>query len=174
MTILGIKEISLDNICERDLILNNFLKITQDGQRKPIDLSDYLNDIMAPHLIGTVPKEIKILFEVARGTMAYGYFYYPLFAIGLEQLFRVTEAAVSHKCKALGASPKIKTFAEKINWLVERGIISNNEKNFWHASRVLRNIASHPDRQMLVPPGMCISLLKKMALQINSIFRNSS
>jgi hypothetical protein len=41
-----------------------------------------------------VPEPIRELFDVARGAMIYGWFFYPLFRLGEDQLHRVVEAAV--------------------------------------------------------------------------------
>lgn len=43
-----------------------------------------------------VPKDIQVLFEVAKEAMVYGYYLYPLYNLATEQLYRVTEEAVTH------------------------------------------------------------------------------
>lgn len=172
MSKLGYKEITPDNILERDPILDGFVKKSKTGQTISLDLDDYLSPILAISLKGNIPKEICALFEVARGAMAYGYFFYPIFSLAIEQLLRVTEAAISHKCQVLGAPPKIKSFAQKIDWLVKQKIIPENEKNLWHCIRELRNMASHPTRQMILTPAVCVGTLKNVASQINFLFCN--
>src|SRR5262249_39654732 len=64
---------------------------------------DWANHILKPALSGNVPIDVKELFEVARGAMLYGYFFYPLYALADEQLSRVAEAAITHKCLELSA-----------------------------------------------------------------------
>lgn len=56
--------------------------------------------------------------------MVYGYFFYPLYTLASEQLFRVAEAVVTHKCHELGASPKkMNTFEKKVQYLLDEGVI---------------------------------------------------
>jgi hypothetical protein len=118
-----------------------------------------------------VPKNIQALFEVARGAIAYGYFFYPLYALAAEQLFRVAEAALKEKCRQLEMPTKPRRdFAKCIKWVAERGIISAREANRWHNIRHLRNAASHPKDQMISTPMDAIGTLTKVAEEINSLF----
>ena len=102
--------------------------------------------------------------------MVYGYFFYPLYTLAAEQLFRVIEAAVAHKCKTLGMPRSTIIFGERIDWLVERGAISRSESTRWHAARRLRNTASHPEHQMILPPGNAVGMLERIAEDLNSLF----
>jgi len=120
-----------------------------------------------------VPQDIQALFEVARGALLYGYFFYPLYALAVEQLFRVAEAAVSHQCKALGAPNSKKRFAEKIRWLAKRGVIPETDIPTWNAVRELRNSASHPERQSIFTPGMATGSLERATEKINALFNRA-
>lgn len=162
-----------------------FKKITVDNWREPdetsslsinIPLNEWINIILEPNLIEAVPTEIKKLFEVARGALVYGYFFYPLYTLGLEQLFRVAEAAVTRKCKTMEAPPTIYEgpFQNKVHYLVEKKVIPNQKKEVWNAIRILRNIASHPQDQSIHAPGEVIGKIARIADEINSLFSNSS
>ena len=117
-----------------------------------------------------MPSDVQALFEVACGAMVYGYFFYPLYTLAAEQLFRVVESALAHKCKALGAPRSRRTFEKRIEWLVEEGVISRPESTRWHAARQMRNAASHPECQMVLTPGNAIGILERVADDINSLF----
>lgn len=173
MTKFGFKEISPSNWLEPDPVLKGFVKMSPNGRSQPITGDEYLNHILEPKLVATVPKDVQALFEVARGAMAFGYFFYPLYTLAAQQLFRVAEAAVIHKCKALGALKSKENFKERIDRLINDGTIPKSELNRWVAIRKLRNIASHPDRQSIIPPGNAIGQLKGIAEQINSLFKGS-
>lgn len=151
-------------------MLKVFIKISPDGRSRPITGDEYLNHIFRPKLLESVPTEVQALFEVARGAMAYGYFFYPLYTLAAQQLFRVAEAAVVHKCKALGAPKSKRTFKKRIDWLVDKGTIPESKLNRWKAIRELRNAASHADCQSISTPGNAIELLEQIAGQINSLF----
>jgi len=168
-----IKKITPSNWLEPDDVLKGFVRLSPNGQ---ITLrgENYLTYIVRPNLHESVPSYVQELFEVARGAMAYGYFFYPLFTLAMEQLFRVAEAAVKHKCSALKAPKSTKRFEERINWLVNKSIIPQSESGQWKAVRYLRNIASHPERQSISPPNVTIGILERVASLINSLFNNKA
>lgn len=147
--------------------------MSPNGRSRLITGDEYLNHILEPKLVASVPTDVQALFEVSRGAMAYGCFFYPLYTLAAEQLFRVAEAAVIHKCKALRALKSKGTFKERIDWLMDEGTIPQSELKRWEAIRELRNIASHPDRQSILTPGNAVGLLEDIAEQINSLFSGS-
>ena len=102
--------------------------------------------------------------------MLYGYFFYPLYTLAIEQLFRVGDAAVKHKCKALKAPLSCKSFNCQIAWLAKNGVISADDSQWWHDIRVSRNAASHSERQHIAPPGLAIGYLEQVAQGINDLF----
>lgn len=130
---------------------------------------DWAEQFLEPSLDDRVPEEVRKLFEVARGAIAYGYFFYPLFTLANEQLYRVVEAAVSEKCALLGA-PKRSSFQDKIKFLLDRNVIADVDFPRWDAIRMLRNMSSHPERQNILPPGMVATTLYLVAQMINSLF----
>jgi hypothetical protein len=170
VTRFGFKEIGPSNWLEPDDALRGFVRISPDGQPHTITGEEYLQHILRPKLHASVPPDVQALFEVARGAMVYGYFFYPLYTLAAEQLFRVVEATLAYKCKALGAPELRRTFEKSIEWLVEEGVISRPESARWHAARQLRNAASHPERQMILTPGNAIGILEIVADDINSLF----
>ena len=48
-----------------------------------------------------VPEPVSDLFAIARGALLYGWFFYPLFRLGEEQLYRVVEAAAKERYRQL-------------------------------------------------------------------------
>jgi hypothetical protein len=172
MAKFGFKEITPANLLERDPVLIGFVKLSSNGLSRILTIDDYLSYIFTPCLLEVVPRDVQALFEVARGAMAYGYFFYPLFTLAMEQLFRVAEAAVAHKYTALGAPKSTRNFKGRIDRLVDEGIIPRAEVGLWDAIRELRNMASHPERQMVGLPNMAIGILERVASQINSLFNS--
>lgn len=172
MTNLGFKNLTVDNWLEPDKVSSSFVRISPvDGQAHPIAGNEWVCDILKPTLVESVPTEIRALFEVARGALVYGYFFYPLYTLAGEQLFRVAEAAVTLKCKAMGAPrSSTRTFEDKLKYLTSNKVVPEKERETWHAIRQLRNIASHPERQSIFPPGPVIGILERTAERINSLF----
>jgi hypothetical protein len=131
---------------------------------------DWVEAITSPALISAVPEDVQALFGVARGAMVYGFLFYPLYTLAAELLFRVAEAAVSHKCSYMDAPKRVETLADRIKWLNENGAISDDQLLRWHATRELRNIASHPKGQSIMTPGNAIGYVERTAELINPLF----
>lgn len=167
---LGIKTLTIENWLQPDPTSTIFVQLSySDGSASPMSGADWVAQFLDPSLAATVPEEVCKLFEVARGAMAYGYFFYPLYALAGEQLYRVAEAAVSEKCALLGA-PKKLSFQDKIKFLLDKNVIPNEEFMVWDAMRQLRNESSHPRQQNILPPGMVATMLYQVAERINGLF----
>jgi hypothetical protein len=130
----------------------------------------WVHDLVQTELDPTVPLPIRKLFEIARGTLVYSLMFYPLLTLGTEQMFRVFDAAVSAKCKEMSAPSKVQRFADKIKWLGERAVISPEQQSRWNAIRHLRNEASHPAHQSILPPGEALNVLDIAVELINPLF----
>jgi hypothetical protein len=165
----GFKNITRENWLDPDPILAGFVKLTPRGPEQ-ITSDDLLADILEPRLSETVPREVRALYEVARGAMCYGYFFYPLYTLTYEQLFRVAETAVTIKCRSLSAPTNMRTFAGKVDFLIAKSVIPAGEKIRWEGIRGLRNIASHPETQSIVAPGDALHQLRQIAVIINKLF----
>lgn len=97
---LGFKVLSLDNWMLTDPVMRDFAMIN-NGVLSSMTASDWAASILEPKLTDNVPIEVLKLFEVARGLMLYGYFFYPVYTLALEQLSRVAETSINHKCKEM-------------------------------------------------------------------------
>lgn len=103
--------------------------------------------------------------------LLYGCFFYPLYTLGTEQLFRVVEAAVTAKCEELGAPSKaMNRFETKLAYLRDEGWIPAGDWIRWDATRHLRNATSHPEDQTIVMPNEAMTMLTETAEQINALF----
>ncbi len=170
MSELGFKQITVLNWQEQDEVLSVFVKLSRiDGSVAPMTEEDWIPPFLEPKLNEAVPIEIVRLFEVARGTLIYGYFFYPLFTLGIEQLSRVAEAAIRYKCHQLGASKAdSKTFEKGIAFLIAQGIITNPDD--WENIRKWRNWSSHPNEQSQLSPGLALDVFRNIAKEISSLF----
>jgi hypothetical protein len=75
---LGFKKLTVDNWLQPDEASSSFARISPiDGKLFPVTGNDRLLVILEPNLEETVPFEIRKMFEVARGALAYGYFFIP-------------------------------------------------------------------------------------------------
>ncbi len=171
MTKHGFKQLSRENWIEPDELVLQLFNFSSTGKQEKAAIPDWLGHILAPALSNNVPEEVQSLFEVARGALVYGYFFYPLFTLAAEQLFRVAEAAITHKCLALGIPKSKKSFSEKLNWLEKQGIIQGCDIAKWNAIRGSRNYSSHPTQQSIITPGNAIGALVILTESINDLFK---
>jgi len=94
------KTITKDNWLDVDSIIASgvFARFSMtDASVQPLTASDWVERFLSPKLSTNVPGDVRELFEVARSAMLYGVFFYPLFTLGLEQVFRLMEAAAKAK-----------------------------------------------------------------------------
>jgi len=166
MSKLGFKEITEQNWREPDPVLNAF-------GLQPASGEEWLERILEPKLMDSVPQDVQALFEVARGVLVYGYFFYPLYTLGAEQLFRVADAGATHKCNSEGAT-SVDTFYKRVKWLADHNIIPQADVPHWDALRHLRNYSSHPEVLTLGVPRDAIYALHDVAEKINALFNGSS
>lgn len=174
METLGFKNLTIENWLQPDDVVLLFKRLSpSDKAVHDISGEEWTTELLVPKLIPEVPQEIRKLFEVARGAMIYGFFFYPLYALGVEQLARIAEAALTFKCQQIKAPNSISSFKEKIGFLCEKKIITEAEKESWDGMRKFRNESSHPKDQNILPPGMAIKILFDIARRINDLYSNA-
>jgi hypothetical protein len=132
----------------------------------------WVRDVLKHDLAPPVPLAIRKLFEVARGTLLYGFMFYPLLALGTEQIFRVLEAAVISKCAALNAPAKAENYSSCLTWLADSGEIDRDQYERWAAFRQMRNIASHPRDQNIFDPNIALQMLRHGVAAVHELFRD--
>ena len=162
----GFKRLTLDNWLTVDPAWSGV--VMSSSRSDPSDA--WVFDIVRSELSPPVPLNVRRLFESARGTLIYSLMFYPLLTLGTEQMFRVFEAAVTAKCKELKAPAKIRTFAAKVELLVEQGAITSEALPRWTAIRHLRNEASHPTDQSILPPSEALHILDLAIELISPLF----
>ncbi len=165
----GFKAITPENWQFSDEVAQYFIR----------DPSVWIELYLEPKLGSQVPKGIAAMFEVARGSMVYGWYFYPLLTLGMEQCYRVAEAAVRFRCKQLGeplvsvleqGRERQRSFYELCRALVRRGVIPESDADFWEAASKLRNWASHPQDQPINMPGQAAAILQRTAYKVNELF----
>ncbi|HEY9745015.1 MAG TPA: hypothetical protein V6C99_02220 [Oculatellaceae cyanobacterium] len=168
---LKFKHLNPDNWLEQENVIKHIVHVYPDGQQEPVTQADWLKKFLAPRLPECVPIEIIELYEVARGCMLYGYFFYPLYTVGHNQLFLVLDAATAVKCEALGMEKADKKkFVERINYLLRLGLIDEEEKHRWEAVRSLRNSIVHRTSQMLLSPNFALDGLYFVRDDLTKLF----
>jgi hypothetical protein len=167
---LQIKKLIYHNWLKRDKSMSGFGIIKPDDSYRDKTSSEWFADIYKIKLSNKVPDEIHDLFEVTRGTMTYGFFYYPIYTVSVEQFSRILEAAISLKCQSLNMPASKKTLEKKIDWLSGILEFTDDELSRLTSLRELRNSWSHSKRQNLTMPGQAISFMNITAKVINQLF----
>ena len=167
---LEMKVLTVKNWLEPDYVPQIFARLdVQAGTIRPIAGEEYLEDVLAPKLDPAVPREIRRLSEIGRGIMAYGYFFYPLYAVSVDELYRVAEAAARLRVSQEGG-PSGRKFEVLIDWLSSKSVLTPDETTRWHALRSLRNRGTHRNRPTMFPATMAVSLAQTVAEDINALF----
>jgi hypothetical protein len=87
---MSYKLLTLANWNEPDPVNFMFVQIScvaGVGQR-PMDGQHWARQSLNVELENNVPENVRESFDVTRGTMLYGWFVYPLFLLGEQQMYR--------------------------------------------------------------------------------------
>ena len=168
------KKLDVDNWDKHDDTSSALVAVNQaTGLERCLTGAGWAEKILEPTLSEDVPVEIGNLFEVARGAMVYGWFYYPMFTLGSQHLYFVHDAATVQKCEDLG-SPQLSNFNRRIDWLSKHRHISSNKLGQWRAVRELRNGFAHAKQQSLFSPDMAVSIVWVATDLLNELFSRGS
>jgi hypothetical protein len=171
------KKLSLENWRERDPVHDAFGEVNPaTREHRPMTAERWAELILAVELAPEVPGDVRDMWEAARGVLLYGWFFYPLYALGDEQLHRVADAAVLHAYQQRGgpepSAPP--TFASRLAWLLREGHIDATLEHRWTAIRQLRNLGSHATTVTIHMPGDAIQSLRILAKEIDALFAPES
>ncbi len=133
------------------------------------DKSMWLEWFSCPKLDAKVPTEVTALLEVTRGAMIYGWYFYPLLTLGVEQCYRLLDTGTRIRCKQLGIPTA--SFKKNMEALMKHGAIPEADGIRWDAVRKLRNSSSHPERQSIYDPGQAQETLALVVDLLNDLFR---
>lgn len=127
-------------------------------------------------LSAEVPSDVRDMWTIARGILLYGWYFYPLYALGDAELHRVADAAVLHRYQQANGPPDPRTgsapsLRSRLEWLIARGIIRKESAPRWDAIRELRNEGSHADFAHLAMPMDALRSLEILATEIDALFQ---
>lgn len=171
MNKFGFKDLTVENWLRADSNLCHMVRFKdQPDNFDPNEANDWVKDILSINLDERVPEDIRKMFVVARGAVVYGILFYPLFALANEQLYRIADAAVVHRCRQLKAPKRLRGMEERLDWLLKENILSPLGRSIWDAIRRLRNSASHADGQSLVWAATPVGHLSQIVIDIEALF----
>lgn len=165
----GQKIVTSDNFAQPDPRILYFFGDAREWTRRCVEVK--------VHPI--VPESVKALLEVARSAIAYGWFYYPLMTLGIEQCYRCLETAAKERCRranieveAIQKNGQIRShnFYHLIRALLKNNLISKEDSLRWEAARELRNDTAHPQGQHIQMPGQVVGQLNTTIQLVNRLF----
>jgi hypothetical protein len=179
----GVKRLTKENWLTPDVTGRAFVEVNaKTGATRPATGDGWAEQFLAVDLGEHVPMEVRDMWEVARGTLLYGWFYYPLYALGEHELRRVADAATLHCYRHAGGPPLRKpdcegklrwpTFRARVAWLIGQGILPRSAHGRWEAIVELRNEGSHASFRHLVMPTDALQVLGMLASEIDALFAN--
>lgn len=169
---INVTKIDRNNYFQADE-LGRLMEERDAGPGNSASEADFIDAISDVELHYSIPLHIKNMFEIARALFVYGYLYYPFQTLAIEQALKSLEVVVSYKYdNAGGRQVNDKglhpSFAEKINYLYSKRLITRAEKEILHDCRQLRNMAFHPRYQQVL--GHYDGALRTLARLMNEIW----
>lgn len=144
------ERLTLENHLERDSRLDVWSVVGLGPQTHTTD--QWVRMILSFELDASLPSELREIYSRAQATMVYGCYHYPLFTSGCEELHRFQESVLRAAISETGATSSTlkKKYKDLLDWSLNAGFMDARTLARWHASRDLRNRASHKKKSMLV------------------------
>lgn len=166
------KPLTVENWTEADPANRAFGRLdTSTGAVAQMDGDDWARRFLAVELDSRVPDDLREMFDIARGACLYGWFFYPLYTVGQEHLFRISEAAAIERVRQL-EGPELSNFKRAIDWLTAKDALREDHLHLWTSAKDLRNLSAHARSPQIHMPGDALRMLKSVAVQLNGLFEH--
>jgi hypothetical protein len=172
----GVKRLTAENWLEPDPTGAAFGEINlATGEKRSASADRWAQYFLEVELSTDVPRVVRDMWAIARGVLMYGWFFYPLYALGDHELHRVADAAVRCRYEQASGPPDPRTglppsFKARLRWLADRGIVRSEVVSRWDAIRELRNEGSHAEFAHIAMPLDALRSLEILATEINALF----
>lgn len=152
--------LTFENYLERDSRLDFWSVHGLGGGSHTTD--DWVKMVLSIEFEISLPDYLHEMFKRAQACMVYGCHHYPLFTLGIEELFRFSESALREALKEAGVTGNIekKPYANLIIYAADNGFLTQAVAKQWDASRSLRNSTSHKKSHLLLGPNDALNHLE--------------
>lgn len=163
----------------KEITPENWLEPDTSGDFPVSDARLWRDAFLGIRLDPRAPADIADMFEAARGSMIYGYFFRPLVALGVEHCYRLLEAGARARCLMAGLPVSCAdsqgrehplSFAHNLRALVGQGMIPEEAIKRWHQARELRYWAATPEHQSVLTSEHGITALERTAELLGALF----
>ncbi len=164
--------LTVQNHLERDSRLDHLSVHGIGGFSHSTD--EWVAMILSVELEISLPDFLDKMFRRAQSCMVYGCYSYPLFTLGIEELFRFGESAFAEAMKIADAPKAISRgkYFEQQEWAKSQGLMDDETARRWEASRRLRNSVSHKRGNFLLLPTDALRQLDTTKYLVENLFRN--
>jgi hypothetical protein len=121
-----------------------------------------------------VPETAFQMFEVAKGAMVYGLFFYPLYTIGEDHLSRLFEWVVKERYRTLSGRINDRNLKDALEWLLKSGHFPADSDVRWRAAYEIRNMMAHPTMQYITTPAEASRALRYMRDLLEHLYPEAS
>lgn len=154
----GIKRLSYENFlvpCVGAMLFDPYGGLITEGLPIPTAAAvrARVERFTAVNVRDDVPETVWRMFEVAKGAMAFGLFFYPLYTIGEDHLSRLFEWMVKDRYVALSGKNKASGLKVALDWLLKHGHFPPGSEVRWRAAYHIRNLKAHPTMQYIMSPA---------------------
>lgn len=133
---------------------------------------DWVRMILDVSLEIDLPPFLAEIFDRAQASMVYGCYHYPLFTLGMEELFRFGESAFREAIKEAEPPSGLtkKRYVDLQKWAFNEGLIDIAAASRWESSRQLRNSVSHKEGALLLGPNDALNQLDITKELVEALF----
>jgi hypothetical protein len=164
------KRLTAENFLLPDPLTGEFTGQDGDGRAHRLSAVDWAHEILAIALDGVVPVAARHRFELARGILLYGFFWYPLWVQGTVEALRGAELALEAACEGEHGPKRLSTAESRIEWLEKKGLLDVEEARMWESLVRVRDALAEAGETPILTPGRSLEVLETVAHVVNGLF----
>jgi hypothetical protein len=159
---------------------DNWLLADNHGKSRVTDASEWRKAFLSLRIDPTMPPDVVRMFEKARGSMLYSYFFHPLMAMGIEQCYRALESGARARCAQAGlpvdcvdnqGKPHPLSYSHNLRALAKAGLINDESLKLWQQARELRDWVMAPANQAALTLDHGVIALSRAAELLGRLFQ---
>jgi hypothetical protein len=168
---MGSKRLTADNFLLPDPLSGEFTGRDGDGPAQRLSAVDWAHEIRAVRLDGNVPEPVRNRFDLARGILRYGFFWYSLWVHGTVVSLQSAELALEVACDAAHGPKRLNSAESRIEWLEKRRFLAAADAGTWTLLVGVRDALVEAGDGPILTPRKSLDVLQAVAQAINGLFR---
>ena len=163
------KRLTADNFLLPDPLTGEFTGQDGDGRAHRLSAVDWAHEILAIVLDEAVPEVARNRFELARGILLYGFFWYPLWVQGTVEALRGAELALETACDAEHGPKRLSSAESRIEWLEKKGTLDTDTVHTWTSLMRVKDALADAGETPILTPGRSLEILETVAHAVNGL-----